>query len=195
MAAEALFALAGTVVGAFTSAAVGWASSRSSERIAKADRDEHARTLAASGFALARAAVASLHPSLVEDAEWQSPGVHAKTLLDAHLPQLREALAQLDQVSALLAGEEVGSTSAAVARHLVVLTNSWPEAVGAGSMVGASIPPHEHDQMVQRWSTALDEVRRSREALLGYAGSSLMDEAGTKLGGLLGSLAEAIGKT
>jgi hypothetical protein len=189
----ALVGLGGVVVGATASILSARLTSASTEKIARADRNQHARLLAASGFAKARAAVSSLHPNMLSEADVLPLPPTVDRVHAVRSAELAEALGELDQVSALLSGSQVGSAAAAVARELVVFSDSWSVALVSASQLHASIPPSERDMADSSWSRALGEVRRSRAALLGYSGASTSEEAGTHLGGLLGGLATVIG--
>src|SRR4051794_2907939 len=100
----AVAGIAGAVVGASASIAAAVVSRGSAEKIASRQRDLSARELAARGFAKARAAVSSLHPSLVAKLDAFPPSDRAQRTYDANAGALQDALFDLDQASALLAG-------------------------------------------------------------------------------------------
>lgn len=179
-------ALAGALGGFVT----GLLARRSTEAIAAAQRDCSARELAARAFASARAAVSSLHPSLVEDVgDFLPISDYVLEQVVARRESLRHALFDLDQVSALLAGTPTGQTAAAVARHLAVLDDAWR--IAPQSM--QSLPPHIMDRAQEDYARAMRDIRSSRKALLGNAADTHQVEAGYPLTGLLGELADVIG--
>ncbi len=189
----AISGVAGTAVGASATILSGWISSRSAARLANSQRNQSARELAAKAFAAARSAVASLHPSLVQNLDALPLSDATSKRYAVRSRQLEEALASLDQVAALLAARPTGRTAAAVARELVVFDDAWRNAISHGSLLHASIPPKEYDLHTQEWSSAAQQLRSSRETLLGYAALTYSEEAGTELAGLLGQLAESVG--
>lgn len=159
-------------------------------RLLQGKRDLSARELAARGYAHARAAVSSLHPSLIEGiGDFLPISTYTRDQIRARRAELRQALTELDQVSALLAGTDTGRTAAAVARHLVVLDDAWRTA--PQSLQG--LPPVELERAEEAYVLAGREIRASRQTLLGYAEETYQQEAGRRLTGLLGALAEAIG--
>jgi hypothetical protein len=106
----AVAALAGAGIGAWASYVSSKDARLSAERVAAFQRDLSARELAARAFARARAAVSSLHPSLVRNvADFIPLSDAAEEHIQKRRIEIREALAELDQVSALLAGTETGA--------------------------------------------------------------------------------------
>jgi len=180
----ALTGFAGVVVGVVVTAGSARAARRSSERIAAGQRDLSARQLAAQAFARARAGVSSLHPSLVPDVvNVRTISAHTINHIETRTNDLQEAVYELDQVSALLAGSGLGFIAAAVARHLVVLCDGWGVVKSSG---GTTLAQTEYLK-------ALNDIRDSRRALLGIDAQSRQDEAAMPLAGLLSELAETVG--
>ena len=153
-----------------------------------------ARELAARGFAAARGAVASLHPSLVDDADLIPISAEDQERVGARAAELASAISMLDQVAALLSAQETGQIAAAVAGQLVVFDDAFQSAVSNAKGIHLSMPPAFHDLVEQHWAQALPPLRAARQALLGYSAASASEEAGTPLGGLLQALADAIGR-
>lgn len=183
----AVAALTGALGGFIT----GLLARRSTETIAAAQRDLSARELAARAFARARTAVWSLHAALVEDVgDFQPISDYVADQVAARRETLRQALFDLDQVSALLSGTPTGQKAATVARHLAVLDDAWR--IAPQSM--QSLPPHMLDSAQEDYARAMRDIRSSRKALLGHMADTGPTEAGDLHSGLLGELAKEIGR-